>query len=170
MKRPLLIAIAALFAILPLAAWLSAKEPVPTCEDKTVELGAALKLKTDELTGRELAVREEEEKVKAMRVEVERRIEALTGLTKEFDALLAGLKVADDEKIKNLAKLYESMPAEEAATRVENLDQELAVKLLKSMKSRQAGKVLGFVKPELAARLSEKFGKSVIPVYEDRLI
>jgi len=51
------------------------------------------------------------------------------------------------------------MPPEEAATRIEKLDDETAITLILAIKPRQAAKILANVNPEKAAIISKKIVK-----------
>jgi flagellar motility protein MotE (MotC chaperone) len=56
-----------------------------------------------------------------------------------------------------LAKMYETMPPEEAAARLEKMPQERALQLLRLLKGKTAGAILALVRPEKAAKLTERF-------------
>jgi flagellar motility protein MotE (MotC chaperone) len=55
-----------------------------------------------------------------------------------------------------LAKIYEAMPAEEAAASLERMPERKAVEVLRILKSKSAGAILAAVRPERAARLTEQ--------------
>lgn len=55
-----------------------------------------------------------------------------------------------------LAKIYESMPPEEAAARLERMPERKAMEVLRLIKGKSAGAILAEVKPERAARLTEQ--------------
>lgn len=55
-----------------------------------------------------------------------------------------------------LAKIYESMPAEEAAARLERMPERKAIEVLRILKGKTAGAILAAVRPERAARLTEQ--------------
>ena len=54
-----------------------------------------------------------------------------------------------------LAKIYEAMPAEEAAARLERMPERKAIEVLRLLKGKSAGSILAEVKPDRAARLTE---------------
>ena len=123
----------------------------------------AVSRRSERLAALELANRVREEHLTSLRSEVDRKLESLETTIVRLEKILLEMKKRDESKVTALAKVYENMPPEEAAARIERIERELAVKLLKSMQSRKSGKVLGYVSPQLAARLSEDFGKSIIP-------
>jgi len=55
-----------------------------------------------------------------------------------------------------LAKIYEAMPPEEAATRLERMPERKALEVLRLLKGKAAGSILAEVKPDRAARLTEQ--------------
>jgi flagellar motility protein MotE (MotC chaperone) len=68
-------------------------------------------------------------------------------------------KPATDSKNVNqaqLVKIYEAMPPEEAAARLEKMPDRKAVELLRLLKGKTAGAILSSVKVDRAARLTEQ--------------
>jgi len=55
-----------------------------------------------------------------------------------------------------LAKMYETMPAEEAAARIEKMPRDRALELLRLLKGKTAGAILAQVTPAKAAKLTEQ--------------
>lgn len=104
----------------------------------------------------------EEERLRILKEDLAKKTEELKKLKEEIDAkikhqeeLKAELTKTQEERYQRLAKIYEQMPPEEAATRLEKLDNETAVNLILAIKPRQAAKILANVSPEKAATLSK---------------
>ncbi len=55
-----------------------------------------------------------------------------------------------------LAKIYESMPPEEAAASLERMPERKAIEVLRILKGKSAGAILAAIRPERAARLTEQ--------------
>ncbi|MGH7232911.1 MAG: MotE family protein, partial [Nitrospiraceae bacterium] len=55
-----------------------------------------------------------------------------------------------------VAKMYETMPPEEAALRIEKVPSDMALQVLRSLKGKTAGAILSQVKPDKAAKLTEQ--------------
>lgn len=55
-----------------------------------------------------------------------------------------------------LAKIYEAMPPEEAAARLERMPERKAIEVLRLLKGKSAGAILAEVKPDRAAHLTEQ--------------
>ena len=59
--------------------------------------------------------------------------------------------------VDQVVKMYETMPPEEAAARLEKLPTEMALQVLRSLKGKTAGSILASVRPDKAAKLTERF-------------
>lgn len=70
-------------------------------------------------------------------------------------ALIEKERHQQEEKAK-LAKMYEVMPPEDAATRLEHMPDPKAIEILRLIKAKTAGAILAQVKPERAAKLTEQ--------------
>lgn len=105
----------------------------------------------------------EEERAKIIQEDLSKKIEELKKLReeinikiKEQEEIKAQLEKARSENYQRLAKIYESMPPEEAAARLEKLDDDTATTLILAIKPRQAAKILANVNPEKAAIISKR--------------
>lgn len=56
-----------------------------------------------------------------------------------------------------VSKIYETMPPEEAAVRIEKMPTPMALRVLRSVKSKTAAAILSAMNPEKAAKLTERF-------------
>jgi flagellar motility protein MotE (MotC chaperone) len=119
----------------------------------------------DMLNQRQRAVERREE---AMRTEETR----LLSLKKDIEQLLArqqllsktgpSSKKPDAESaakatVDQVVKMYETMPPEEAAVRLEKLPTDMALEVLRLLKGKAAGTILASVRPDKAAKLTELF-------------
>lgn len=105
--------------------------------------------------------------------EIEQENQRLQALKSELTALLARytqIKEAgkkndsiDANQLEHLTKMYEAMPAKDAALRIERLKEPLALKLLSNIKPKVAAKILNEIKPGRAALLTEKLSKTIPP-------
>lgn len=111
--------------------------------------------KQAELNNREDAVKREEERMAALRREVEERIEKYTKLLAQIEKALNKLEQVKNERLDSIVKSYESMPPEDAAARIASLDRETAVSIMQRMKSRKAGAVMAAMQPAKAAELTK---------------
>ena len=124
-------------------------------------------IETIEKKNRELKRREEELRIKELRIKA---IEAK--VSKDLDKIEKGISESkqqleiQDEKTKNnvesLIKVYSSMKPEEAASLIEAIDDDLALRIVAGMKSKIAGKVLSKLDVKVAKRISETLaGKKI---------
>ncbi|GEM_PF-5482271 len=79
----------------------------------------------------------------------------IDSLKKEADLLKQQIESKKDAEIKSLAKLYDGVKQEQLAYILEHMDDTIIVKILPEMKSKNASKVLEFLDPERAAKISE---------------
>ncbi len=98
----------------------------------------------------------EEERLKILKADIQSQIEQLKKLKQELEQEKKGLEGKRKEQLVKVVKMYESMPAEEAAKAIEKLDDDTAILILTSLKPRTAGKVLGQIESARAASLSKK--------------
>ena len=123
------------------------------------------------LDRREATLRGSEDRLAVLKSDLEQiltKYEKLSAAQKrkaeEAQKLDAARKLKDDKtssETRNLhqtqlAKIYEAMPAEEAAARLERMPERKAIELLRILKGKSAGAILASVKPERAARLTEQ--------------
>ncbi|HXI54867.1 MAG TPA: hypothetical protein VNO55_02325 [Polyangia bacterium] len=107
--------------------------------------------------------RSDRESLSKMAAEVNNAREALRQDTARMEAMLAGADTAAAEgeggkKVPTpmdvVAKAMRGMKPEQAAPIVAHMDRKLAADILQRMPSADAGKVMGLLKPELAAELA----------------
>jgi flagellar motility protein MotE (MotC chaperone) len=123
----------------------------------------AIARRTMEIEKKEDMIRAEEEKLNSLRSDVNMKLRKLKKDTLRLENILKELHKIDSDTLAGLAKVYENMPPEEAALRLEKIESKFAIRLFRAINSRKAGKILGFVEPGRAAKLSEGYGKSLLP-------
>jgi flagellar motility protein MotE (MotC chaperone) len=128
------------------------------------EMVAMFQQRKQDLERRENSVREAEEKLAILKTEVAQilsQVEAAEQrrLAKEKAAVAQQnpTVVTRTQQLGQLVKMYESMPAEEAAERIERMSNRKALEILRLLKSKSAGAILAQVKVDRAAKLSEEF-------------
>jgi flagellar motility protein MotE (MotC chaperone) len=131
------------------------------------EIVAMFQQRKQDLDRREQAVRTSEGQLAILKSEVEQilsKVEAVEKrrLEQEKAALVQqasqGKRPGDirAQQLAQLAKMYESMPAEEAAARIERMADRKALEILRLVKTKSAGAILAQVKVERAAKLTEE--------------
>jgi len=123
--------------------------------DAEKSLLGALNRKEKELAAREEELVKKEERLNIVKADIEQRLSELKREHEQIAALVKKIDEINDQRIKRIVKIYESMNPEEAASRIEKLEEDMAVMILASMSERKAAKVLSFVNISKSARLSQ---------------
>jgi flagellar motility protein MotE (MotC chaperone) len=135
------------------------------------EVLGMLELRKRDLDRREESVQQAEGRLAMLKAELEQvltKIEALEKRRKDAKDKID--KAAVEKKAKQeqnaidlrhqhqaqLAKIFETMPSEEAAVRLEKMPDRKAIEVLRLLKGKTAGSILAAIKPERAARLTEQ--------------
>ena len=132
------------------------------------EMVALFQQRKQDLERRENAVRTAEAQLAILKAEVEQilsKVEAAEQRRLDQEKAAVGQqtshgKQAADirtQQLGQLVKMYESMPAEEAAARIERMTNRKALEILRLLKSKSAGAILAQVKVDRAAKLTEEF-------------
>lgn len=102
----------------------------------------------------------EEERLSIVREDIKKELEQLRKLKKELEDLQKlfeqRVEQKDMEFLAQVAKIYESMQPEEAARRLERLDDDTAVAIIIALKPKTAGRILAQIEESRAATLSKK--------------
>lgn len=131
------------------------KEGSMTLEDGKGLL-ASIQRRQKELDEREEELKAREERLTIIKRDIDSRITELEKVRSEIEAYAGKIDDADNDRIRRLVKIYESMNPEEAALRLEKLDTKLAVLILSAMREKNAAKILEFVKVEKSVKLSQE--------------
>ncbi|MBF0343147.1 MAG: hypothetical protein HQL06_02855 [Nitrospirae bacterium] len=123
--------------------------------------GSEPKVSQVELNRRELDLKRKEERLQALKADIDKRIERYEKLLSQVEEALNKVKDSDAERIKKLVKTYEAMPSEEASVQLSALEEDLAVTILIRMNNKKAGAALAQIEPQKAAVLSKKMSKTL---------
>jgi len=89
------------------------------------------------------------------------RIADLEGLETRIADMLAQEKNINNKKIKRLTAVYEGMKADKAAPVIARMDLPTVVKMFSRMDEKKVGKILSFLQPELAVKISQALTKKI---------
>jgi len=131
------------------------------------EIIAMFQQRQQELERREKAVRTAEGQLAILKGEVEAilsKVEAIEQRRLGQEKAAVGQQASHSkqtaelrtQRLGQLAKMYESMPAEEAAARIERMADRKALEILRLLKSKSAGAILAQVRVDRAAKLTEE--------------
>lgn len=139
-----------------------AAQQAPPAQDKKAPAqlpppGSVLTI--EQLKSRAEDLERKEQALKTLEADLNARMTKLQSLETLLKGMLAEAKTIKDEKMRHLIDVYTNMKSKQAASVLETLDENIAVKILAGMKGRQAGEILTFVTPKKAAKLSEDLTK-----------
>lgn len=131
------------------------------------EMVAMFQQRKQDLDRREQAVRTSEGQLAILKAEVEQilsKVEAVEKRRLEQEKAVLVQQASEGKRpvdiraqqLAQLAKMYESMPAEEAAARIERMADRKALEILRLLKTKSAGAILSQVKVDRAAKLTEE--------------
>lgn len=104
-----------------------------------------------------------EQALKQLEASLNTRMDELNQVEGQLKEAIKAAQETKDKQLKHLIDVYANMKAKQAATVLETLDEDIAVKILAGMKGRQAGEILTNVSAKKAAVLSEKLTKLQLP-------
>ncbi len=133
--------------------------PAKTTEESTDSLPrllASVKTERQALAAREATLREKEGQLQTLKQEVESRLQELTSVQERVNRLLEEEQKIQDDRQRHLIATLESMPAERSGKMIEKMDEDMVVNLVRRMNGKEAGKILGMIEAEKAARISKK--------------
>lgn len=127
---------------------------------------SVLEKRKKDLDEKEDRLNEKEKRLNALKADIETKLEslntldqkvkqALFNLKKEKEAAELQLIMEQEQKYKDLAKLYENMKAKKAASIVNNMAIPVAQKMFPYMRPQVAGEILANVNPAKAAEISK---------------
>lgn len=101
-----------------------------------------------------------EQKLRIMEQEISKMIKEHTQILEAIHQKETQKKTQRDhdeeERYRRLSKIYEKMPPEDAATRIDQMKESLALNLLRVIKPKTVALILSGLSPDKAAKLSEK--------------
>ncbi len=116
---------------------------------------AAFDRRERELEAREASVQE-------LEARVAERIEELQTLRADLEAGLSSLDEESELRVRQLAKVYASMPPERAAPLLEDIDRDLATAVLRRMKHKKSAAVMALLSRPAALSLSRRVAHPLV--------
>lgn len=125
--------------------------------DEELTLMSSLAQRNDELEKKERELEGRERRLADLETRLETRIRVYTELQRKLSTETERRLANAKERQKGLAKIYESMSPSDAAARLAQMEREVAVEILRSMKGPAAGKVLASLDNDKAVDLSQGY-------------
>lgn len=145
---------------LPLAAQMLPEGQIASVEERRILV--ALEEEYAKLSDREAEIERREIELKTLAAEVDKKLAAMQELRQELLKLLDRKQQAEQQRLVQLAAIYEKMEPAKAATLISELDQRQAIALLLGIKEKIAGKILDNLDPKIATELSRAFNKTPV--------
>jgi flagellar motility protein MotE (MotC chaperone) len=123
------------------------------------QLAAALERQRAMLVSKEARLRQEEERLEALKVSLHDQLEELTAMNAQVSEAARKKADLEEEELKRVVRIYEATSPEQSGVLLGKLDAKLAARILSRMNGAKAGKVLTSMEPTQAARLSEQLAK-----------
>jgi flagellar motility protein MotE (MotC chaperone) len=124
--------------------------------DERIELLQRLSKRRKELDKRAAKVKQREAELKAVEKRLEKKVRELKSLKKEINGLLVEYDKQQNEQVKRLVRIYESMDPEDAARIFENLGMDVLLKVVDRMSERNTAPILAEMAPKKAQALTRK--------------
>ena len=128
---------------------------MPAVNPETFRMIETIEKKSRELKLREEELRIKELKIKAIEAKVKKDLEKIEKGLSQSKQQLGAQDKKNKKNVEALIKVYSSMKPGEAASLIEAIDDDLALKIVSGMKSKIAGKVLSQLDVKVAKRISE---------------
>jgi len=124
-----------------------------------LDMASIIEKQRQELIQKEEIVRKETERLKTIKQEVEEGIAKYNVILKQIDTSLVKAEEIGNKRLKHVAKAYEAMQPENAASRLSGLEASIAVQILLKMNSKKAGLVIGMMDTTKATMLTKDLAK-----------
>ncbi len=120
-------------------------------------------LSREVLARRQEELARKEQELRVLNDEITAKLDRMQGLENRLGMMMKSAEEAKDAKFRHLVDVLSNMKAKQAAAVLETLDQKIGVQVLANMRGRQAGEILTYVRPEIAAHLTEALARMQLP-------
>lgn len=110
--------------------------------------------KQKELKQKEDYLDTEEKKLNTLKKDVEEKTARYTKLLNDLENKLKEIEKIRGERLDYIVKVYEGMPPEDAAVKLNALDDQTATEIITRMKSKKAGAVMSYMDERKAASIT----------------
>ena len=138
--------------------------PKVVAGQNATQAGAGGPLVREALVRKQEELARKEQELRALDTELSDKLEKMQLLENRLTIMMKDAEDTKDAKFRHLVDVLSNMKAKSAAQVLETLDRKIAVRVLAGMRGRQAGEILTFVKPEIAASLTEALTRMQLPL------
>lgn len=107
-----------------------------------------IETKQKEIKAKEEFLAQEEKKLESIKKDVEAKIDKYSKILAEIDSKLKRLEKIQNEKLDYIVKVYEGMPAEDAASKLNVIDDDTATEIIRRMKPKKAAAIMAVMEPQ----------------------
>ncbi len=142
----------------------SSKETESPLRPETPEtMIEAIRQRNEDIDKKSEALKVKEQRLQIMAQEISSMIKKHTQILEDISQQKAQKKskmaLEQEERYRRISKIYEKMPPEDAATRIDKMKESLALNLLRVIKPKSVAQILIGLSPTKAAKLSEKLSR-----------
>ncbi len=140
----------------------AAPEPAPKeLGPQQMEVLRSIENSKKQMEQRERELDRRAKELAALEQLVDQKMATLEKLRLEFEQQVKAEEARQNKRIKHLVALYSNMKPKAAAEVMEQMDLDLAVEIFRQMRGREAGKILAYVTPEKASKISRMLSEKV---------
>ncbi len=143
--------------------WDQPRDGEEGCTDEEILVLRDLRKRSLELDRREAGLDERQASLGDLEVQMGEELAKLEAMRAVVLDLMQQQKDQNLERIGALARVIDTMKAREAATMLAGMDEQIALEVLRKLKPKQAGKVLGAMPDRKAQRLGDRMTALVDP-------
>jgi len=139
------------------------KTPSPSRSKTPASMIEAIRQRNQDIDKKAEALNIKEERLRIMSQEISNMIKKhtriLETISQKESEKKSKLELEQEERYQRISKIYEKMPPEDAATRIDKMKESLALKLLRVIKPKSVAQIFIGLSPTKAAKLSEKLSR-----------
>lgn len=130
--------------------------PVVTFSETEIEVLQSLSKRRQALESREERLMQREALLTAAEQEVDRKISELATLRTEIEGLLGQQEKVQEERLRSMVKVYESMKPQDAAAIFNTLDMDILLSVMSRMSERKSAPIFASLNPERAREVTTR--------------
>ncbi len=114
-----------------------------------------IETKQKEIKTKEEFLAKEKKKLESLKKDVEEKIEKYSKILAEIDSKLKVLEKIQAEKLDYIVKVYEGMPSEDAASKLNVIDDDTATEIIRRMKPKKAAAIMAVMEPQKVVSITK---------------
>ena len=128
--------------------------PVINFSETEIEVLQSLAKRRDAIEAREQLLMQREALLEAAEQEVDLKITELANLRADIERLLGQQEKVQEERLRSMVKIYESMKPKEAAAIFNTMDMDILLSVLSRMNERRSAPIFAAMSPERAQQVT----------------